>query len=76
MRRDGELSGGDVALTASQVAARLGIARKTWHAYVYRGYAPAPDAPSYSPKIVRWWASTVDEYVKSRKRQCFKREAG
>lgn len=51
-------------LSATQAAARAGIATSTWRGYVARGQAPPPD--TYEADRPRWHPATVDRWLAER----------
>lgn len=55
----------DPKLTTAQFAERIGIARQTLNAYVWRGQAPKPDG-HYDLRTPWWYQSTVDEWIAKR----------
>ena len=56
----------DDRLTASQVAAHLGIAPSTFRAYVARGQAPAADG-HHDRRTPFWYRSTIEAWRPARR---------
>lgn len=55
----------DDDMTATEVAALLGVKRRTFLAYVYRNQAPAPDKTVLSRPI--WKSATITTWIEARK---------
>ena len=66
----GDLTTGDLLLTAEQVAARADISARTLHAYLHDHRAErAPQPDGHVGRTPVWLSATVEQWLRTRQRQ-------